>query len=860
VRLRLAVNGRPWEGEVEPRLTLADLLRDRLRLTGTHLGCEHGVCGACTVLLDGRAVRSCLTLAVQSEGAEVTTVEGLAPTEELTPLQRQFVALGAVQCGFCTPGFLVSAAALLCDGRRHSREELRELLSGSVCRCTGYEPIVEAVYRCQAPRPAGGGPEEPALPPARHLPADAVRHVRGRGTFLADLDVEGAVEVAFVRSPFAHARIGAIAGAGATAAGLGLHDLTVEGPGLRPLPWPALARERAHFVGQPVAAVWAEDRRRAEDLADAVAVEWEPLDPEPPATLFEHELGGGPLEAAMAGAARVVEREWRAARQAPLPLECRGVVAAWDPAAGRLTVRTSTQVPDIVRRGLSLALGLEEAAIRVLVPDVGGGFGLKAHVFAEEIVVAALARRLGRPVRWVEDRWENLLAGVHAHDNTVRLRVGVDARGRLVAVDAEVDADVGAHPVYPFSASLEPMTAGAALFAAYDVRALRVRLRARASHRCPVGASRGVGTNTAVYATERMMDVIAAELGVDPLWLRRRNALRDLPRTTLSGRALDSGDYLALLERLEEAAGYADLRREQAAARAGGRLVGIGLALFNEHSGTGATEYRGRGLTEVPGTDACRVRITADGRVQVSASSVELGQGLTETCRLVAARELGVAPEWVEVVLGDTQRCPPGTGAFVSRGAVGLLDSVVAACRAAAGRDLEPGTEVVRTVDPRQVFPCGAHLALVEVDPATMAPRLLRYVAVEDCGTVVDEAAVAGQVRGGVAMGAGKVLLEECVYAPDGQPMSSTLLDYLVPLATDVPAVETHHLVTPSPHTSLGSKGVGEAGTIGALGAIANAVADAVAPLGAEPAGLPYAPNRLFEAVRNGRKKAPPRG
>jgi carbon-monoxide dehydrogenase large subunit len=405
------------------------------------------------------------------------------------------------------------------------------------------------------------------------------------------------------------------------------------------------------------------------------------------------------------------------------------------------------------------------------------------------------------------------------------------------------------------------MTTASALFAAYDLEALRVRSRALSSHRCPVGACRGVGTNTAVFATERTMDVIAAELGIDPLELRRRNAIAGLPRVTLGGRALDSGDYAALLDRLERAAGYAELRREQAAARSRGRLFGIGVALFNEHSGTGAAEYRRRGLTEVPGVDACRVLVDAGGRVEVRVSSVEIGQGLARTCWRVAARELGVDPERVAVVMGDTDRCPPGTGAFVSRGAAGVLDSVVAACREVARRDLEPGADVTRTVEPRQVFPAGAHLAVVEVDPVGCVPRVLRYVAVEDCGTVVDEAAVAGQVRGGVAMGIGKVLLEECAYSEDGQPLASTLLDYLVPQAADVPPVEMEHVVSPSPRTALGSKGVGEAGTIGAFGAVANAVCDAVAPLGAEPARLPFSPQRIFEEIeRAGEKSAPPRG
>lgn len=684
--------------------------------------------------------------------------------------------------------------------------------------------------------------------------SDPGRLLRGQGRFLADLPVEDAVEVAFVRSPHPHARFDRITGAGVTAADLDTRDLVVEGPGLQALPWPALARGRARYVGEPVAAVWAADRSRAADLAEAVRVEWEPMPPEPPRVLFTGELAAGSLDDALARAHRVVERELRAARQAPLPVEGRGAVASWD--AGRLTVWTSTQVPDIVRRGLSLALGLDERAIRVLVPDVGGGFGLKAHLFPEEVVVAALARRLDRPVRWVEGRQENLLAGVHAHDNVVRVRAAVAADGRVLAVDAEVTSDVGAYSVYPFSASLEPTTTASALFAAYDLDALRVRARGLSSHRCPVGACRGVGTNTAVFATERMMDVVAADLGLDPLDVRRRNALGGLPRTTPSGRSLDSGDYQGLLDLLERTAAYRELRDEQAAARAAGRLLGVGLALFNEHSGTGTSEYRRRGVSEVPGMDACRVAVGPDGRIEVRVSSVEIGQGLAETCRLVAARELGVERARVEVVMGDTDRCPPGTGAFVSRGAVGLLDSVVAACRQAAERDLEPGTDVSTTVDPRQVFPAGVHLAVVEVDPQSWAPAVLRHVAVEDCGTVLNESAVEGQLQGGIAMGIGKALLEECAYGGDGQPLVSTLLDYLVPMATDVPPLELAHLASPSPRTALGSKGVGEAGTIGALAAVVNAVCDAIAPVGAELTSVPCSPQRIFEAVESVRRPA----
>lgn len=655
--------------------------------------------------------------------------------------------------------------------------------------------------------------------------------------------------MAFVRSPYAHAAILDVRGAGVTAGDLGLEGLAVEGPGLLPRPWPPLARERVRFVGEAVAAVWAGDRYGAEDLASQVEVEFEPLEMEEPQTLFEYETQVGEVEEHFAQAEAVLERTYRAARQAPLPLEARGVVASF--AEGRLTVWSSTQVPDILRQGLIRALGLAPRAVRVQVPDVGGGFGLKAHVFPEEIVVAALAMRLGHPVRWVEDRRENLVAGVHAHDNQVRLRVAVNGDGHVLAVDADLTCDVGAYSVYPFSASLEPSTAAAALFAPYGLEALRVRARSVSSHRCPVGAYRGVGTNTAVYATERMLDVVAAELDLDALEVRRRNVLRDLPKTTLSGRVLDSGDYTLLLDRLAGSSGYEDLRRSQARGRSEGRLIGVGVALFNEHSGTGAAEYRQRGVTEVPGLDACRVRVSDQGRIEIYTSSVEIGQGHARTCRQVAVHELGVAESQVDVIGGDTDACPSGTGAFVSRSAVGVLDALVKALREVAERDLQPGTDVTITVDPDQVFPAGAHLAVVEVDPVSYTPTVLRYVVVEDCGRVVDEEAVAGQVRGGVAMGIGKVLLEEVVYDTEQQIQSATLLDYLMPVAADVPRIEAEHLESPSPKTALGSKGVGEAGTIGAFGAVANAVADAVVPLGAELTRLPYSPGRIFDAVQD---------
>jgi carbon-monoxide dehydrogenase large subunit len=376
------------------------------------------------------------------------------------------------------------------------------------------------------------------------------------GRYLADLPLDAdALEVVFVRSPFAHAAIRSIQGAGAAAQDLNLQPLSIEGDGLCPKPWHPLPVDRARYPGEPLAAVWAADRHQAEDRAEAVTMDLEPLPPEPPAILFERLYEAGDQEA-WSRVTHVLEATWRSARQSALPLETRGVVARWDANAKRIELWTSTQVPHLVRTGVAAALRLPEEAIRVRVPDVGGGFGLKAHVFAEEIVLAALARQQERTLRWVEDRTENLMGGAHAHDTEIALRVAVDRDGRVLAVEADVTADVGAYSIYPLSASLEPMTAASTLFGPYAIEAIKYRARALSSHRCPVGAYRGVGMNAAVYATERMLDEVAAHLDQDPLVIRRRNLLRDLPRATLTGRRLDSGDYAALLDRLEETTAY----------------------------------------------------------------------------------------------------------------------------------------------------------------------------------------------------------------------------------------------------------------------------------------------------------------
>lgn len=685
-----------------------------------------------------------------------------------------------------------------------------------------------------------------------------MRLVTGGGEFVADLP-RGGVEVCFVRSRVAHAMIYSVdlhTHDGVNGAELGLRPIMLEAGGIVPVAWHPLAVERVRYVGEPVAVVWAGDRYHAEDLADAAIIDYSPLlvdtpihEAAPDDVLLSRTVDSGGVDQALARSDLVIERTFRPARQSAVPLEARGVVAEHDAATGVTTVWTSTQLPHLVRSGIARSLGVDETSIRIVVPHVGGGFGMKANLYAEEIAVTALARRLGVRVRWIEDRAENLLAGSHAHDTAVTVRVGADNSGRLTGVDAKVHADIGAYSVWPATAMPEAGVAAMSLFAPYVFPAFRVEIQAIATNKSPVGPCRGIGQNAAVFATERMMDLLAAGLGIDALEIRRRNIVRDLSWTSPTGRKLDSGDYEELFALLEPH--YERLRQWREEGIMAGRMVGVGLGVFNEISASGSADYQRRGVTSLPGTDAARVVVTDDGRIEIYTSAADAGQGHAETYRALAADELGLDPDIIDVIEGDTSVCPEGSGTFISRGAVGVAACVVEALRDVAKKGCQPGTEATHVHDPNQVYPIGAHLAAVEIDPTTLVPKVVEYQAVEDCGRIVHRDVVDGQIRGGIAMGIGEVLYESHAYSADGQLMTTTLSDYLLPLANTVPPIDIQHVESPTPATPLGTKGVGEAGTIGAFGAVANAVSDAVAPLGAELTDLPYTPERIFAAIRS---------
>ena len=687
---------------------------------------------------------------------------------------------------------------------------------------------------------------------------------------------------------------------------------SLAGGGFTATAWPILAEGEACYGGQPVAMILAENAYLAADAVQDVDVEYEPRPAVVAPTggisddvLFRRAGARGDVDGGFARAAVVVRETFRHARCAPSPMEPRGVVAEWDGA--NLTLYASTQAPSIARAGLAAALGLDPARVRVLVPDTGGGFGLKMQLFPDEVAVAAAARLLGRPVKWVEQRRENLLSASQARGQETEVEVAAAADGRLLAVRARVRSDAGAYHAYPVTQALEPMGTAMILPGPYAVGAYAWEAVAVRTHKPPLGAYRGVGMTMGAFVMERMLDLVADRLRLDPVDIRRRNLLpRDAyPYTSASGQVYDSGDYPAALEQLLVLADHAGLRREQVRARAQGRWVGIGLACYTEYTGMGSAVFQGRGMVNVPGVEAGRVSMDLDGRVRCEVSFPTQGQGhATAVAQLVADR-LGLSLDRVSLVPVDTASALGGSGTFASRGAVAIGGSIAAAADAlrerivrlaahlfeasasdvvlhdgrasvlgapgasldlaeiarrasapppAGGPDLpEPRLEVTMPYDlPGPTFSGAVHLAVVEVDPETGRVQILRYALVEDCGPLINPLLVEGQIHGAVAQGIGEALLEELTHDENGQLVTATLMDYALPKASDLPALDIGHQETPSPLTAGGVKGMGEGGTIGAPAAVANAVADAVRHAGIAIAALPIRPADLARPWRRG--------
>ncbi|HVL86073.1 MAG TPA: xanthine dehydrogenase family protein molybdopterin-binding subunit [Pseudonocardia sp.] len=754
------------------------------------------------------------------------------------------------------------------------------------------------------------------------------RLVSGRGRFVSDLQLPRMRHVAFVRSPVAHARVTSIDGSealarghrvftGADLGGLALRARSALASYVETAQ-PVLADGTVRFAGEAVAAVVARDRYRAEDGAELVDVEYAPLPvtvqawAEPAAALHEgapdnvllaRTFVNGDVDAALAGAHVVVERELVTNRHGGNPIEGRAGVALWD--GERLTFWNGTQVPHLVRNMVAELLALPESAVRVIAPDVGGGFGVKAVLYPEDVALCLMARALpGVPLKWVEDRAEHLLAAAHSRDHRYLLRAGFAADGTLVALDADVTCNVGAYSVYPWTAGIEPLMAGGLLTGPYRLEHYRCAVRGVATNTAPAGPYRGVARPATVFAMEAVLDAGARELGLPGPEIRRRNLIRpaDIPYRMPSRLVDDSGHYLECLDAALDALGHDELVAERDRRRRDGGLpIGIGYAVYNELTGLGRAASAGPRMPFRTGHDGCTVRIDPDGRVTVLSGVTSQGQGQETTLAQVVADALGVGYDDVTVRYGDTDTALWGFGAFSSRQAViaggaahrtavdvrakvlrlaaALLEAAEADLEISGGRigvlgdpssgitlaevarvaylesnrlpeGFEPGLESTCFYDPvRGTFAAGAQTAAVEVDPTTGALTILRYACVEDTGTVLHPQIVRGQVVGSIAQGIGGALYEHLVYDADGNLLTGTLLDYLMPTSAEIPDLRIDHVEHPAANP-LGVRGVGEGGTLGPYAVLAGAVADA---LGVPVDRLPITPELVWTALQGER-------
>ncbi len=755
------------------------------------------------------------------------------------------------------------------------------------------------------------------------------RFLHGRGRYVGDIAPRGLLEVAFLRSPVAHARLTGIGKPeGAEDRVFTAADLPEIGPiransalpGFRASEQPALATGKLRHVGEPAAACLAASRAEAEDLAAACRLDYEPLPAvadmltaRAPGTplIHEHWPDNAFLETRReedlsdldAVAAAKVVRRLRTARQSMAPLEGRGVLAEWDPRLEQLVLTSSTQMPHVTKTGLAECLGLDEGQVRVIAPDVGGGFGYKGILLPEELVCAALAIRLGRPVRWLEDRLESLTANANCREHHYIVTAWADAGGRLLGAEVDATVDAGAYSCYPFSACLEAAQIGSIFPGPYTLPRFRYRTVSACTNKPPILPYRGVARTGVCYAMETTLDALARKLGLSAEAVRLANLVppEAMPYRNLVGKVFDSGDYPEAVRRAVAAVDVARIRARQAA----GECVGFGLSVFCEQGAHGTSVYHGWGIPFVPGYEQAQARFTPDGVLELRTGVHSHGQGLETTLAQVAHEVLGIDPARVRLVHGDTALTPYSTGTWGSRAMVMAGGAVAEACRLLGERAIaigaallqaEPGTATLRngavqageasiSLDqiartwfrhpqnlPRDVDKGGlevtagyrpdpdtgthsyaCHAVTVRIETETGLVTIEDYVVVEDGGRLVNPMIVDGQVLGGTAQGIGTALYEEMPFDAEGQPLAGTLADYLLPGATEVPSIRIDHMETPSPWTRFGQKGIGESGAIGPPAAIINAINDALAPLGAEVTDLPATPARVLAAIEAAR-------
>jgi aerobic carbon-monoxide dehydrogenase large subunit len=758
------------------------------------------------------------------------------------------------------------------------------------------------------------------------------RLIMGRGIYVDDVQLPRMTYAAILRSPYAHAHIRrintdkakALPGVVAVMTGADLQGKNVPCgwtlPDMKVAPHPALAVGKVRYTGDAVAVVVAEERYLARDALDLIEVDFEPLpvvvdaekaiqpgapqlhDEVPNNTTFVWKVGGGEVDKAFREAEVVVKERIVNQRLIPNAIEPRGMVAQYTPGSGDLILWTATQIPHLVRLLLSMVIGLPEHKVRVIAPEVGGGFGSKLYLYPEEVIVATLAKTTGRPVKWIEERRENYVATTHGRDQVQYVEVAAKRDGTITGLRVKSIANMGAY-LSTFAPGIPTILFGLMLAGNYRIPNIACEVIGVHTNTTLVDAYRGAGRPEATYLVERAVDLTARELGLDPAELRRRNFVpaNAFPHTTATGVTYDSGNYQPTLDKALEIAGYQQLRQEQAQARQEGKYLGIGVTTYVEICGMAPSQVLGAVGAGAGGWESATVRVHPSGKVTVFSGASSHGQGHETAFSQIVADGMGIPFEDVEVVHGDTAQVQFGIGTFGSRSAaVGgmavqmslqkieekakkiaafLLEAAEADLvfeggqffvKGTPGRGitiqqvafaayvphkyptgLEPGLEATSFYDPSNfTWPFGTHVAVVEVDPETGVVKLRRYVAVDDCGRVINPLLVDGQIHGGLAQGIAQALYEEAVYDENGQLVSGSLMDYAVPKANFLPNFELDRTETPSPVNALGVKGIGEAGTIASSAAIVNAVVDALAPLGVKHLDMPLKPERVWQSIQ----------
>ena len=758
------------------------------------------------------------------------------------------------------------------------------------------------------------------------------RLITGRGTYVDDIKLVGMLHMALVRSPYAHANIKSVDTSAASAADGVVAVLTGEDigeeiglpcgwvvPDTIEVPHPPLAIDKVRCVGDAVVAVIADSAAAAADAAALVEVDYDVLpaavnaelathdgaaqvhDSAPNNIGFEWEVGGGDMEAAASSAEVRVSERIVNQRLIPNPMEGRAVVADYNPGTNQVTVWTSSQIPHLVRLLLALVTGHPEHQIRVVAPDVGGGFGCKLYLYAEEVIAFVAAKAIGRPIKWTEERQENYLATTHGRDHIGDWEIMGNRDGTITGIQGTIYANMGAY-LSTFAPAIPTYLFGLMLVGPYNIANVQCKVIGVFTNTTPVDAYRGAGRPEATYVVERMLDRFAAEIGMDPAEVRRKNLIEPFEdgHEVATGVIYDSGNYENALDLALSMIGYDDFRKEQEEARQQGRYIGVGLSTYVEICGMAPSAVAYSLGARAGVWESSLVRVHPTGKVTVYSGSSGHGQGHETTFAQLAASELGVPVEDVEVVESDTAQVQQGTGTFGSRSAVvggtaihmsvekikDKAKKIAAHMLEAAPEDivyedgqlfvqgapaeaksfqevalaaywydglpegLEPGLEATSIYDPQNfTWPFGTHICAVEVDPDTGDVTVLRYVAVDDVGNVINPMIVDGMVHGGVAQGIGQALWEEGVYDDDGQLITGSMLDYAVPQAASLPSFETARTVTPSPTNPLGVKGAGETGTIAASPAVINAVVDALSPFGVTHIDMPAKAEKVWRLI-----------